>query len=72
VARFIGSTSLLTEFQEIESGKKHTNRPALAAALERVPPPPRHPRYRQTGQICCGTEKSRLAKALAAQKKHPA
>ena len=34
VARFIGTASLLSEFQEIESGKKHTNRPALAAALE--------------------------------------
>lgn len=34
VARFIGSASLLSEFQEIESGKKHSNRPALAAALE--------------------------------------
>lgn len=34
VARFLGGTSLLSEFQEIESGKKHTNRPALAAALD--------------------------------------
>jgi len=33
-ARFLDSASLLAEFQEIESGKKHTNRPALAAALE--------------------------------------
>jgi DNA invertase Pin-like site-specific DNA recombinase len=34
VSHFLGSASLLSEFQEIESGKKHTNRPALAAALE--------------------------------------
>jgi DNA invertase Pin-like site-specific DNA recombinase len=34
VARFIGTASLLSEFQEIESGEKHTSRPALAAALE--------------------------------------
>jgi DNA invertase Pin-like site-specific DNA recombinase len=34
VVRFIGTASLLSEFQEVESGKKHTNRPALAAALE--------------------------------------
>lgn len=34
VARFIGSASLLAEFQEIESGKSHSNRPKLAAALE--------------------------------------
>ncbi len=34
VSRFIGSASLLAEFQEIESGKRHTNRPKLAVALE--------------------------------------
>jgi len=33
VVSFIGSASLLTEFQEIESGKNHTNRPQLTAAL---------------------------------------
>jgi DNA invertase Pin-like site-specific DNA recombinase len=35
VARFIGSTSLLAEFTEIESGKRHTNRPQLLVAIER-------------------------------------
>jgi DNA invertase Pin-like site-specific DNA recombinase len=34
VARFTHSASLLSEFQEIESGKRHTNRPQLAAALD--------------------------------------
>ena len=35
VARFITDTSLLVaEFQEIESGKSHANRPQLVAALE--------------------------------------
>jgi DNA invertase Pin-like site-specific DNA recombinase len=33
VARFTHGASLLSEFQEIESGKRHTNRPQLAAAL---------------------------------------
>jgi DNA invertase Pin-like site-specific DNA recombinase len=33
VARFTRGASLLSEFQEIESGKRHTNRPQLAAAL---------------------------------------
>jgi DNA invertase Pin-like site-specific DNA recombinase len=33
VARFIQAGELLAEFTEIESGKKHTNRPQLAAAL---------------------------------------
>ncbi len=35
VARFTHNASLLSEFQEIESGKRHTNRPQLAAALDR-------------------------------------
>jgi len=34
VARFIGSAPLLAEFQEVESGKRSTNRPKLTAALE--------------------------------------
>ncbi len=34
VARHLGSASLLAEFQEIESGKNHTNRPQLTAAVE--------------------------------------
>jgi DNA invertase Pin-like site-specific DNA recombinase len=34
VARFIGSAPLLAEYQEIESGKSHANRPKLTAALE--------------------------------------
>lgn len=33
VKRFIGSAELVAEFTEVESGKKHTNRPQLAAAL---------------------------------------
>jgi DNA invertase Pin-like site-specific DNA recombinase len=34
VARFVGGAgNLLAEFTEVESGKKHTNRPQLAAAL---------------------------------------
>ncbi len=33
VSRFVGDSPLLAEFQEIESGKNHTNRPQLAAAL---------------------------------------
>jgi DNA invertase Pin-like site-specific DNA recombinase len=33
VAGFIQGSSLLGEFQEIESGKNHTNRPQLTAAL---------------------------------------
>jgi DNA invertase Pin-like site-specific DNA recombinase len=33
VARFVGTGNLLAEFTEIESGKKATNRPQLAAAL---------------------------------------
>jgi DNA invertase Pin-like site-specific DNA recombinase len=35
VARFTHGASLLSEFQEIESGKRHTNRPQLAAALDK-------------------------------------
>ncbi|AXC14721.1 hypothetical protein ACPOL_5473 [Acidisarcina polymorpha] len=35
VARFIQGASLLGEFQEIESGKNHTNQPQLTAALAR-------------------------------------
>jgi DNA invertase Pin-like site-specific DNA recombinase len=35
VARFTHGASLLSEFQEIESGKRHNNRPQLAAALDR-------------------------------------
>lgn len=34
VARFIGGAGLLAEYQEIESGKSHANRPKLAAALD--------------------------------------
>lgn len=34
VARFVGSASLLSEFTEIESGKRHTNRPELLKAIE--------------------------------------
>jgi DNA invertase Pin-like site-specific DNA recombinase len=34
VVRFTHGASLLSEFQEIESGKRHTNRPQLAAALD--------------------------------------
>lgn len=34
VGRFIGVGSLLAEFQEVETGKRHANRPQLAAALE--------------------------------------
>ena len=34
VARFVGSTSLLSEFTEIESGKNHANRPELQKAIE--------------------------------------
>lgn len=33
VAQFVGSGQLVGEFTEIESGKRHTNRPQLAAAL---------------------------------------
>jgi DNA invertase Pin-like site-specific DNA recombinase len=33
VARFAGAGNLLAEYTEVESGKKHTNRPQLAAAL---------------------------------------
>jgi DNA invertase Pin-like site-specific DNA recombinase len=32
--RFTHCASQLSEFQEIESGKRHTNRPQLAAALD--------------------------------------
>ena len=35
VSRFTHGASLLAEYREIESGKRHTNRPQLAAALER-------------------------------------
>ena len=35
VARYIGTGELIAEFTEIESGKKHTNRPQLLAALAR-------------------------------------
>ncbi len=34
VAKFIRGGELLAEFQEIESGKSHANRPKLAAALD--------------------------------------
>jgi DNA invertase Pin-like site-specific DNA recombinase len=34
VARHLGGASLLAEFQEIESGKNHTNRPQLTGAVE--------------------------------------
>ena len=34
VARFTHGASLLSEFREIESGKRHTNRPQLIAALD--------------------------------------
>ena len=34
VGRFLGSSSLLSEFTEIESGKRHTNRPELLRAIE--------------------------------------
>jgi DNA invertase Pin-like site-specific DNA recombinase len=34
VLQFIGGASLLAEFQEIESGKNHRNRPQLLAAIE--------------------------------------
>ncbi len=34
VARYVGDVPLLAEFQEIESGRRHTNRPKLAEALE--------------------------------------
>jgi DNA invertase Pin-like site-specific DNA recombinase len=34
VARFAGSASLLAEFTEVESGKRHTSRPQLLAAIE--------------------------------------
>ena len=33
VARFVGAGQLAGEFTEIESGKRHNNRPQLAAAL---------------------------------------
>jgi DNA invertase Pin-like site-specific DNA recombinase len=33
VARFIGAGQLIAEYTEIESGKRHTNRPQLLAAL---------------------------------------
>jgi DNA invertase Pin-like site-specific DNA recombinase len=35
VARYIGTGELIAEFTEIESGRKHTNRPQLLAALAR-------------------------------------
>ena len=34
VSRFLGSGSLLAEFTEVESGKRHTNRPELLRAVE--------------------------------------
>ena len=34
VVRFTQGASLLSEFQEIESGKRHADRPQLAAALD--------------------------------------
>ena len=34
VSRFVGSASLLAEFTEVESGKRHTNRPELLRAVE--------------------------------------
>ena len=33
VARFIGAGHLVAEYTEVESGKKHRNRPQLLAAL---------------------------------------
>ena len=60
VTRFLGagrgSTSLLAEFTEVESGKRHTNRPELLRAIElsrrqkatlviaKLSPSPRHGR----------------------------
>jgi DNA invertase Pin-like site-specific DNA recombinase len=35
VARYIGTGELIAEFTEVESGRKHTNRPQLLAALAR-------------------------------------
>ena len=34
VAAHIGTGKLMTEYTEVESGKKHTNRPQLLAALQ--------------------------------------
>jgi DNA invertase Pin-like site-specific DNA recombinase len=34
VSRFVGTDHLVAEYTEIESGKKHTNRPQLLAALQ--------------------------------------
>lgn len=34
VAHYVGTGQLIAEYTEIESGKKHTNRPQLIAALE--------------------------------------
>src|SRR4051812_3737356 len=34
VLRFLGNTPLLAEFTEVESGKRHKNRPQLIAALD--------------------------------------
>ena len=34
VSRFVGTDQLVAEYTEIESGKKHTNRPQLLAALQ--------------------------------------
>jgi DNA invertase Pin-like site-specific DNA recombinase len=34
VMRFLGNTPLLAEFTEVESGKRHKNRPQLMAAIE--------------------------------------
>jgi DNA invertase Pin-like site-specific DNA recombinase len=31
--RFVGNTPLIAEFTEVESGKRHDNRPQLQAAL---------------------------------------
>ena len=34
VSRFVGSSTLVAEFTEIESGKRHTNRPELLRAID--------------------------------------
>jgi DNA invertase Pin-like site-specific DNA recombinase len=52
----IGSGSLLAEFQEVESGKRHDNRPQLAAALERA---------RKHGAVLVIAKLDRLARNVA-------
>ncbi|WP_158943150.1 recombinase family protein [Granulicella sp. S190] len=56
VGRFIGSGSLLAEFQEVESGKRHANRPQLAAALEHA---------RKHGAVLVIAKLDRLARNVA-------